>query len=162
MKVRKKIQFRLQGSYLLLLEKMVEALTPGQSETLLQMVQSDSQDKDTQSLHETINKEMIQNLERIYDFYVEHRIPFMEQVRLLFMLRRSWECEKIVDIFDTSRHAIKEAHKMYDAQQYIHKEGNEVDISQRVDPEKIKHFANSLVESNTLILCDYQNAIPVC
>ena len=55
----KKIKFHLKGSYSLLLEKMVEALAPGQTETLLQMVQSDSQNKGTQSLHETINNEMV-------------------------------------------------------------------------------------------------------
>ena len=158
----KKIKFHLKGSYSLLLEKIAEALAPGQSETLLQIVQSDSQDKGTQSLHETINNEMVQYLKRIYDFYVEHRIPFMEQVRLLSMLPRSWEYEKITDIFGASRHTIKEAHKMYDAQQHILKEGNEKDIRQRVDPEKIKHFVNWLFESNSLISGDYQIAIPVC
>ena len=76
----KNIQFHLKRSYSLLLEKMAEALAPGQSETLLQMVQSDSQDKGTQSLHEMINNAMVQNFKRVYDFYVEHRIPFMEQV----------------------------------------------------------------------------------
>ena len=85
----KNIRFHLKGSYALLLEKMAEALALGQSETLLHMVESDSQDKGTQSLRETINDEMVQNLKRIYDLYVEHRIPFMEQVRLLSVLPRS-------------------------------------------------------------------------
>ena len=82
-------------------------------------------------------------------------MPFMEQVRLLSMLPGSWDYEKIIDIFGASRHVIKEAHKMYDAQQYIFKEGNERGIRQRVDPEKIKHFVNWLVESNTLISDSY-------
>ena len=105
---------------------------------------------------------MVQSLKRIYDFYVKHRMPFMEQVRLLSMLPRSWEYEKIINIFGASRHAIKEAHKMYDVQQYIFKEGNEKGIRQRADPEKVKHFVNWLVESNTLISGSYQNAITVC
>ena len=45
------------------------------------------------------------------------------------MFPRSWKYEKIIDIFGASRHAIKEAHKMYDAQQYVHKEVNEKDIN---------------------------------
>ena len=141
---------------------MAEALAPGQGETLLQIVQFDSQTKNTESLHETISNEMVQNLKRIYDFYVKHRMPFMEQVRLLSTLPRSWDYEKIIGIFDASRHAIKEAHKMYDAQQHIFKEGNEKGIRQPADPEKIKHFVNWLVESNTLISGSYQNAISIC
>ena len=86
----------------------------------------------------------------------------MEQVRLLSMLPRSWDYEKIIGICGASRHAIKEAHKMYDTQQYIFKEGNEKGIRQRPDPEKIKHFVNWLVENNTLISGSYQNAISVC
>ncbi|CAF3388432.1 unnamed protein product [Rotaria sp. Silwood2] len=70
---------------------MAEALAPGQGETLLQIVQSDSQTKSTQLIHETISNEMVQNLKQIYDFYVEHKMPFMEQVRLLSMLPRSWD-----------------------------------------------------------------------
>ena len=35
-------------------------------------------------------------------------------------------------------------------------------IRQCVDPEKIKHFVNWLVESNTFISGDYQNTISVC
>ncbi|CAF4127176.1 unnamed protein product [Rotaria sp. Silwood2] len=127
-------------------KKTVEALVPGQGETFLQIVKSGSQTENTQSIPEAINIEMVQNLKRIYDFYVEHKMPFMEQVRLLSMLPRSWKYEKIIDIFGASRHAIKEAHKMYDAQQYIFKEDNEKAIRLRVDPEKIKHFVNWLVE----------------
>ena len=134
---------------------MAEPLAPGQRETLLQIVQSDSQIKNTESLQETISNEMVQNLKRIYNFYVKHRIPFMKQVRLLSMLLHSWDYEKIIDIFGASRHVIKEAHKMYDVQQYIFKEGNERDIRHRVDPEKIKHCVNWLVESNTLISGNY-------
>ena len=53
--------------------------------------------------------------------------------------------------------------KIYDAQQYILKEGNEKDIRQPVDPEKIKHFCLiGLLRVNTLISGDYQIVIPVC
>ncbi len=121
---------------------MAELLAPGQAETLLQIVQSDSQLKNTQSISETIGNEMVENLKRIYDFYVEHKMPFIEQVRLLSMLPRSWEYDKIIDSFGASRHAIKEAHKMYDAQQYVFEEENEKGIRLRADPEKVKHFVN--------------------
>lgn len=129
---------------------------------MLQIVKSDAPNKSCESLHETINNEMVQNLKQIYDFYVEHRLAYIEQVRLLSLLLRSCEYEKIVDVFDASRHAIKKAHKIYDTERYILKEGNEQDIRQRVDPEKVKYFVDWLIESNALISSDYENTIPLC
>ena len=67
-------------------------------------------------------------------------MPFMEQVRILCMLPRSWEYEKMMGIFGDSRYAIQKAHKIYDAQQHIYKESNEKDIRQHFDPEKHQTF----------------------
>ncbi|CAF3865475.1 unnamed protein product [Rotaria magnacalcarata] len=142
----RRIKWKLATTMKVIGSKMADALAPGQGETLLQIVESDSQIKNIKSINETMSNEMIQNLKRIYDFYVEHKMPFIEQVRLLSMLPRSWDYQKIIDNFGASRHAIKEAHKMYDTQQYISKEDNEKGIRLRVDPEKVKHFVNWLVE----------------
>ena len=131
-------------------------MVPGQGEEFLHLVDPDSGTEGTHLLNETVNNEMIQNLKKIYDSYVEHGMPFMEQVRLLSMLPRSWEYQKVIEIFGVSRHAIKEAHKMSDMQEYRLNEKTEKGIRQRADPEKIKHFVNWLVESDTLISGDYQ------
>jgi hypothetical protein len=49
----------------------------------------------------------------------------------------------------------KMAHVMHDEQEYMLKRDSEPSIRQRADPEKIKHFVNWLVESNTLVSGDY-------
>ncbi len=130
---------------------MADALAPGQMEQLIQISHLGSQVSSTEVLDQAINNEMVQNLKRIYDLYVEQKMPFIEQVRLLTLLPRSWSYEKTIELFGCSRHAIKTAHRMYDEQEYMLKQNNEPFIRQRADPEKIKHFVNWLVESNTLV-----------
>ena len=83
--------------------------------------------------------------------YVQQKMPFVEQVRLLSLLPRSWNYEKIMEIFGCSRHAIKTAHRMQDENEYMLKSEKEPAIRQRADPNKIKHFVSWLVESNTLV-----------
>lgn len=137
--------------YVWILEKIAEAYAPGQSEDLVQRYQIASNVEGINVLEQNVTNEMIKNLKQIYDFYVQQKMPFIEQVRLLSMLPRSWNYEKIIEGFGCSRHAIKIAHRMYDEQEYMLKRDDEPSIRQRADPEKIKHFVNWLVESNTLV-----------
>ena len=102
-----------------------------------------------------MNDEVVQNLKRVYDVYVQQRTLFTDQVRLLSLLPRSWKYETVTQIFGASRHAIKAAHKMYDGQTYILENDTKPCIRQRADPEMIKHFVSWLVESNTLVSGSY-------
>ena len=43
-------------------------------------------------------------------------MPFVEQLRFLSLLLRSWSYEKTMELFDCSRHVIKIAHRIYDEQ----------------------------------------------
>ena len=130
---------------------MAEALAPDQGDQLLQITGFDPQINNNEVLDQAIDNEMIKNLKKIYDLYVEQKMPFVEQLRLLSLLPRSWSYEKTMELFDCSRHAIKIAHRMYDEQQYMLKRDSEPSIRQQADPEKVKHFVNWLVESNTLV-----------
>ena len=94
---------------------------------------------------------MVQSFKQIYDIYVKQRIPFLEQIQILSLLLRSWKYEKVTDIFGCTRHAVTAAHQMYDDEEYLLKNDQEPAIGQRADPEKIKHFMNWLVASNTLV-----------
>ncbi|CAF3373711.1 unnamed protein product [Rotaria sp. Silwood2] len=132
-------------------QKMAEALASGQGDQLLQISQLDPQVSNTEVLNQATDNEVIKNLKKIYDLYVEQKMPYIEHVRLLSLLPRSWSYEKTMELFGCSRHAIKIAHRMYDEQQYILTRNSEPSIRQRADPEKIKHFVNWLVESNTLV-----------
>lgn len=98
-----------------------------------------------------INNEIVHNLKDIYNMYVDNNMPFVEQVRLIAMLPRSWRYEDIMQTFGCSRHAIKTAHRMQEDNEYMLKSEKEPQIRQRADPNKIKHFVSWLVESNTLV-----------
>jgi hypothetical protein len=119
------------------------------------MSQLDSNARNAPVIDEAINNEMVQNLKRIYDLYVEQRVDFAEQARLLSLLPRSWKYDMVIELFDCSKHAVKTAHRMYDGQKSMLKQDTEPSIRQRADPEKIKHFVNWLVESNTLVSGSY-------
>jgi hypothetical protein len=121
---------------------MAEAYAPRQSEELIQISQLASNARNTDVLDQTVTNEMVQNLKQIYDLYVQQKMPFIEQVRLLSLLPRLWNYEKIMEIFGCSRHAIKTAHQMYHEQEYMLKRDSKPSIRQRADPEKIKHFVN--------------------
>lgn len=73
---------------------MAEVLAPGQSEALVQISRSYSQNNDNRAQNETISNEMVQNLKLIYDAYIQQKMSFIEQVRLLSLLPRSWSYEK--------------------------------------------------------------------
>ena len=139
---------------------MAEALEPGQSDELLQIARITSNNKVIRELDETLSNKVIQNIKQIYDLYVKQKMPFIEQVRLLSLVPRSWSYEKIMEVFQCSRHAIKIAHRMHDKQKYMLKREIESAIRQRADPEKIKHFVNWLVESNTLVSVWYKKLLP--
>ena len=138
---------------------MAEALAPGQSEELLQVAQLGSNSKDVRMLDQALNNEMVENLKQIYNLYVEQKMPFIEQVRLLSLLPRSSKYETIIEAFGCSPHAIKMAHRMHDEHEYMLKRDCEPSIRQRADPEKIKHFVNWLVESNTLVSGNYEKVL---
>ena len=135
---------------------MAEALAPDQSVALMKVAQLSSNNSDIRELDEGLNNEVIQNIKQIYDLYVKQKMPFTEQVWLLSLMPRSWSYEKMIDVFTCSRHAIKTAHRMHDEQEYMLKRDIEPAIRQRADPEKVKHFVNWLVESNTLVSGQYR------
>ena len=130
---------------------MAEALAPAQGDQLLLISGLELQIDNNEVLDQAIDNEMIKNLKKIYDLYVEEKMHIVEQLRLLSLLPRSWSYEKTMELFACSRHAIKIAHQMYDEQQYMLKRDSESSVRQQADPEKVKHFVNWLVESNTLV-----------
>ncbi|CAF4225837.1 unnamed protein product [Rotaria magnacalcarata] len=136
-------------------EKLAETLVPGQGQDLIEMAQLRSQAREEQQLQLSITNEMVQSLKQVYDIYVKQKMPFIDQVRLLSLLPRSWKYEKVMDIFECTRHAVKVAHQMYDDEKYILNRDQELTLRQRADPEKIKHFVTWLVESNTLVSGTY-------
>ena len=78
------------------------------------MAQSQSGTHNEREASVIMNNEIINNLKEIYTSYVERRMPFIEQVRLLSLLPRSMSYENIIATFGCSRHAIKSAHRMQD------------------------------------------------
>ncbi|CAF2059693.1 unnamed protein product [Rotaria magnacalcarata] len=136
-------------------EKLAETLVPGQGQDLIEMAQLRSQAREEQQLQLSITNEMVQSLKQVYDIYVKQKMPFIDQVRLLSLLPRSWKYEKVMDIFECTRHAVKVAHQMYDDEKYILNRDQELTLRQRADPEKIRHFVTWLVESNTLVSGTY-------
>lgn len=132
-------------------ERLAETLAPGQAEELLQMARLTTDAQDRADVNETMENEIVQNLQEIYQLYVDQKMPFVEQVRLLSLLPRSWSYEKIMGVFGCTRHAIKTAHQMQAENDYMLRSETEPHIRQRADPNKIKHFVTWLVESDTLV-----------
>ena len=87
-----------------------------------------------------INNEIINNLKEIYTLYVERKMPFIEQVRLLSLLPRSMSYENVMATFGCSRHAIKSARRMQDDNESLLQSEKQPTIRQRVDPEKNQTF----------------------
>ena len=114
------------------------------------MAQIASNNKDIREFDETLNNEVIQNIKQTYDLYVKQKMPFIEQVRLLSLVPRSGSYEILMEVFQCSRYAIKIAHRTHHEQEYMLKIEIELAVRQRADSEKIKYFANWLVESNTV------------
>ncbi|CAF4058673.1 unnamed protein product [Rotaria magnacalcarata] len=112
----RRITSKLTSTMKVIQKKVAETLAPGQSEHLLRISQLETGIENTRIFNETMDNEMVQNLKQIYDAYVEQKMLFIEQVRLLSLLPRSWKYEKIMEIFGRSKHAVKAAHKMHDAQ----------------------------------------------
>ena len=135
-----------------ILEKLAEALAPGESKELHELAQLGT---DTERHHQLTNlhasNEIVHNLKHIYNTYVANNIPFVEQVRLIALLPRSWSYEDIMKTFGCSRHAIKTARRMQDESDFMLKSEKEPQIRQRADPKKIKYFVSWLVESNTFV-----------
>ena len=124
---------------------------PGQGQELIQIAQLQLQAREEQELQLSISNEMVQSLKQVYDIYVKQRMPFLEQVQILSLLPRSWKYEKVMDIFECTRHTVTAAHQMYDDEEYLLKNDQEPAIRQRADSKKIKHFISWLLESNTLV-----------
>jgi hypothetical protein len=82
--------------------------------------------------------------------HLKQKMSFIEQAHLLSLLFRSWKHKKVRNIFGCMRYAVTAAHQMHDDEKYLSNQDLEPIIRQRADPEKIKHFASWLVESNTL------------
>ena len=87
----------------------------------------------------------------MYGIYRKQNISFVDRVRLLSSLPRSWKYDNVMSMFGCTRHAVKIAHQMHDDQEYILNRDQESAIRQRADPEKMKHFISWLLEGNTLV-----------
>ena len=134
-----------------ILEKLVEALASGESKELLELAQLATDTERYQFANPHASNEIVHKLKHISDTYVANNIPFVEQVRLIALLPRSWSYEDIMKTFECSRRAIKTARRMQDESDYMLKFEKEPQIRQRADPNQIKHFVIWLVESNTLV-----------
>ncbi len=86
---------------------MAEALAPGQSEELLQVAQLGSNSKDVRTLDQTLNNEMVENLKQVYNLYVEQKMPFIEQVRLLSLLPAQQNMKQSSKLLDAHRMQLK-------------------------------------------------------
>lgn len=124
------------------LEKLAETLMPGQGQELIQTAQLQSQAREEEQFQLSISNEMIQTLKQVYDIYAKQKMPFIEHVRLLSLLPRSWKYEKVMNIFGCTRHAVAAAHQMYDDEKYIINRHQEPAIRQRADHNKIKNFVS--------------------
>ena len=140
-----------QGHGVCILEKLAEALAPGESKELLELSQLSTGTEKHQVTNAHVNNEIVQNLKQIYDAHVANDMPFVEQIRLIILLPRSWSYENIMKRFGCSRHAIKTARLIQDDSEYMLKSEKEPQIRQRADPNKMKHFVSWLVDSNTLV-----------
>jgi hypothetical protein len=100
-----------------------------------------------------MNDEMVQNLQELYNMYVEQNMPYDEQLRIISMVPRSWSCSAITNIFGCTEHAVKEAREMRKNPEYrLPKTTAEPPaIRERVDPDKVKHFVDWLADSDTLV-----------
>lgn len=144
-----------KGSYCFndgrIIEKLAETLAPDEGAELLQLAKLDTYTENHGADNESINNEIVQNLKRLYDLYVEQKMPFVEQVRLLSLLPRSWSYEKIMEVFFCTRHAIKTGRQLQDDNERVLRLEKEPAVRQRADPNRIRHFISWLVESNTLV-----------
>ena len=136
---------------MLIVDKLAETLAPGEGDELLKMAKLSQQSVQDDYNQETQNSEIIENIKKIYNQYQIQKRPFIEQVRLLTLLPRSWTYDRIQLNFNCSRHAIRLAHAMInDETYYFMKEDNRT-TRQRVDPERVRHFISWLVDSQLLV-----------
>ena len=92
------------------LEEQAESLASDQGVKLIEMAQLHLQSKDDHQLQQTTNNEMVQSLKQISDGYVQQKMPYIEQIRLLSLLPQSWKYESIIATFGRSLHAVAAAH----------------------------------------------------
>ena len=102
-----------------ILEKLAESLAPGVSKELLELSQLSTGTEKHQVTNAHVNNEIVQDLKQIYDSYVANDMPFVEQIRLIALLLRSWSYEDIMKIFGCSRHATKTARLIQDGSEYM-------------------------------------------
>jgi hypothetical protein len=139
-----------------ILGELAEALAPGQGEELLRLSEHRLTTNSVEVLNVTINNEMVQNLKQLYDVYVEQKVPLIEKARLLSLLPRNWKYETVMEIFGCSKNAIEAAHHMHDDCDYMLQQDIKPAIREKADPEKVKHFVNWLIESETLVSGSYR------
>ena len=126
-------------------------MAPGEDDELLKMEKLTQQSVQDDYNQETQNSEIIENIKKIYKQCQVQKRPFIEQVRLLTLLPRSWTYDRIQLNFNSSRHAIRLAHAMInDETYYFMKEDNRT-TRQRVDPQRVRHFISRLVDSQLLV-----------
>ncbi|CAF1229890.1 unnamed protein product [Didymodactylos carnosus] len=114
----------------------------------LAKVHDDNQDSDNNT-GQIMNNEMVMNLKKMYDCYVNNNMSFVEQVRIIAILPRSYD--QVMKAFNCSRYNVKIARKMQEMNDYMLNNEKLPVIRQRIKPEQTKHFIAWLVESNTLV-----------
>ncbi|CAF1501436.1 unnamed protein product, partial [Rotaria sordida] len=138
---------------------VAESIVPGQGEILLQLAHldniSDRQSSNTStSSDRLVDNQHLNYLIKMYQSYEEKNLPFNEKVRILTLIRDSWNLSSkvIQEKFNCSSHAVKTARKLKAITDVpLHIEQQTPKIRQRLDPTKIDYFINWLTESNLLI-----------
>ena len=133
------------------LGKLAEALAPSQGTELIRLARLEPPVLHLRTPIETAEREIVENIKKLYFFYIENKMPFLQQVQLLSLLPKSWSYEEVMEVFSCSRHAIRLARQLQMDNERLLASDKEPAIRQRADPNKIRHFVSWLVESNTLI-----------
>ena len=150
-RIKTKLKILEYFYHIFILEKLAESLAPGQKDELLEMAQLQSSTHSEREANVIINNEIINNLKEIYTLYVERRMSFIDQVRLLSLLPRSMSYENVMATFGCSRHAIKSARRMQDGNESFLQSEKQLTIRQRADPQKIKQLVSWLIKSDALV-----------
>ena len=93
-------------------------MASGEGGKLLKMATFTQQSIQDDYNQETQNSEIIENIKKIYNQYQVQKRPFIEQVRFLTLLPRSWTYDRIQLNFNCFRHAIRLAHAMINNETY--------------------------------------------
>ncbi|CAF1153070.1 unnamed protein product, partial [Didymodactylos carnosus] len=86
-------------------EKIADTIAPGQGIQLLELAKLDNDNgkNDNNQTRIIMNNEMVSNLKKVYDFYINNNMPFIEQVRIIALLPRNWTYDQVMNAFGCSK-----------------------------------------------------------